>query len=119
MGEDRQRRGAAETGIEPLVDRRDDVGDPPVPGRQPRADRRFALAAVPGQPAQEPGGLAPAGGATIVVDHAMTWSPENSACASGSAKARWFIVWPGVSTATRVQPRPDTESPSAMIRSGA
>ncbi len=58
MGEDRQRRGAAETGIEPLVDRRDDVGDPPVPGRQPRADRRFALAAVPGQPAQEPGGLA-------------------------------------------------------------
>ena len=30
-----------------------------------------------------------------VVDHAMTWSPENKARSCGSAKARWFIVCPG------------------------
>ncbi len=58
MGEDRQGRRAAEPGVEPLVDRRDDVGDSPVAGCQPCADRRLALAAVPGQSPEEPGGLA-------------------------------------------------------------
>ena len=57
--------------------------------------------------------------ATIVVDQAMTWSPENSVLSSGRAKARWLAVWPGVASASSVQPGPETASPSAMTRSGA
>ena len=40
--------------------------------------------------------IEPSGGATTVVDHAMTWSAEKSAFSCGSAKARWFAVCPGV-----------------------
>ena len=38
--------------------------------------------------------------------------------ASLKAKAMWFAVWPGVVTASMVQPAPCTTSPSASARSG-
>ena len=63
--------------------------------------------------------IEPVGGAITVVDQAMTWSPENSALSSGRAKARWFIVWPGVARATSVKPSPARTSPSVSTRSGA
>ena len=63
--------------------------------------------------------MAPSGGATIVVDHAMTWSPENSRSDSLNAYAMWLAVWPGVVTASMVQPSPLTTSPSASATSGA
>src|SRR6185312_11459669 len=62
--------------------------------------------------------MSPSGGAMTLVDQPITWSPENSVCSSGSAKHRWFEVWPGVCTAARRQPGPSTASPSRMTMSG-
>ena len=62
--------------------------------------------------------MAPSGGATIEVDHAITWSPEKIRSASLSANAMWLAVWPGVVTASMVQPSPVTTSPSASATSG-
>ncbi len=62
--------------------------------------------------------MAPSGGATTGVDHAITWSPENSRLPSLNANDMWLAVWPGVVTASMVKPLPATTSPSASARSG-
>jgi hypothetical protein len=43
--------------------------------------------------------MSPSGGDITLVDHPMTWSPLNRMPLSGSAKQRWFEVWPGVAVA--------------------
>ena len=62
--------------------------------------------------------MSPSGGETMVVDHPMTWSPENKAPVSIRANARWLEVCPGVATASSVHPVPAIRSSSPNTRSG-
>ena len=56
--------------------------------------------------------MSPSGGAMTLVDQPITWSPLNRMPASGSAKHRWFEVWPGVCTASNRHLPPAISSPS-------
>ena len=55
---------------------------------------------------------------SIVVDQAMTWSPENNSPVPTRSKERWPAVWPGVAIAWSKPAAVSTVSPSPSSRSG-
>ena len=63
--------------------------------------------------------MSPSGGLTTLVDQDMTWSALNSVPVPSSAKQRWLAMWPGVSTASSVQPGASTPAGSGRFENVA